>query len=258
MRYRATVAYVGTFFHGWQVQENASRTVQAVLEGAAGHALGERVRIHASGRTDAGVHADGQVVHFDAPERDPDGLRSAVNLRLPWDARVLELAPAADSFHARSDALAKRYVYRFSRERVIPPRRALFVAPISPRADAERMVPAARRLEGERDFFPFSTSGTETETTVRRLLSCCVTEEGPEIAIAMTADGFLRGMARAMAGTLADIARGLREPSRIDAIFAARDKALVSTKAKPRGLTLERVFYAGEAGETLPPDPPSP
>jgi tRNA pseudouridine38-40 synthase len=248
MRFRATVAYVGTFFRGWQVQENAARTVQAVLEEASARALGCSVRIHASGRTDAGVHADGQVVHFDAPERAPDGLLSAINLRLPWDARVLEIVPAGESFHARSDALAKRYVYRFSRERVIPPRSALFIAPISPRADAARMAEAARRLEGTRDFFPFSTAGTETETTLRRLLSCSVSEEGPEIAIAMTADGFLRGMARAIAGTLADIARCRLEPAHVDAIFAARDKALVSTKAKPRGLTLERVFYAGDPG----------
>ena len=258
MRYRATVAYVGTFFRGWQIQENASRTVQAVLEEAAVRAFSESVRLHASGRTDAGVHADGQVVHFDAPEREPGGLVSAINLRLPWDARVLDVAPADPSFHARSDALAKRYVYRFSRERVIPPRRALFVAPISPRADPDRMVRAARRLEGERDFFPFSTAGTETESTMRRLFSCTVTEAGPEISIALTADGFLRGMARAIAGTLADVARGLREPSRIDAIFAARDKALVSTKAKPRGLTLERVFYPGDAGGPAPPDPRPP
>jgi tRNA pseudouridine38-40 synthase len=249
MRYRATVAYVGTFFHGWQIQENVSRTVQAALEEAAARAAGCPVRIHASGRTDAGVHAEGQVVHFDAPEREPGGLVSAINLRLPWDARVLEVAPTAESFHARSDAIAKRYVYRFSRERVIPPRRALFVAPISPRADPDRMARAARLLEGERDFFPFSTAGTETETTVRRLFSCSVSEAGPEIAVALTGDGFLRGMARAIAGTLADIARGRLEPAWIDAILSRRDKALVSTKARPRGLTLERVFYAGDAGE---------
>jgi tRNA pseudouridine38-40 synthase len=123
------------------------------------------------------------------------------------------------------------------------------VAPISPRADPDRMARAARLLEGERDFFAFSTAGTETETTVRRLFSCSVTEAGPEIAIALTGDGFLRGMARAIAGTLADVARGRLELDRIDAIFASRDKALVSTKAKPRGLTLEKVFYAGDAGE---------
>jgi len=243
MRYRAALAYVGTFFHGWQVQENASRTVQGVLEEAVARSVGAPVRIHASGRTDAGVHADGQVVHFDTPDAPLDGLLSEVNRRLPWDMRLLEIDRARDDFHARSDAVAKRYVYRFSRERVIPPRRALFAAPISPRADPERMAEGARRIEGAHDFFPFSTAGTETETTVRRVLACAVAEEGAEIEIAITADGFLRGMARAIAGTLSDIARGRRDPGEIDAIFASRDKARVSAKAKPRGLTLEKVFY---------------
>lgn len=256
MRYRATLAYVGTFFHGWQVQENAARTVQAVLEAAFERVLGSPVRLHASGRTDAGVHADAQVAHFDASPFPVEGMMSAVNVRLPWDARVLAIAEAADGFHARSGAVAKRYVYRFSRERVIPPREDLFVAPLSARADAARMAEAASRLTGPRDFFPFSTAGTETETTVRNLFSCEVVESGPRIEIRMTADGFLRGMARAIAGTLADAGRGRIPPGRIDAIFAAGDKSLVSAKAKPRGLTLERVFYPGDRG--APPAAPGP
>ena len=247
MRFRATVAYVGTFFHGWQMQENAARTVQAVLEGAFARVVGTPVRLHASGRTDAGVHADGQVVHFDSGSFPADGMLAAVNARLPWDVRVLRLEGAANDFHARSGALGKRYVYRFSRARVIPPRDALFVAPLSPRADAARMAEAALRLAGVRDFVAFSTAGTETETTVRRLFACEVAEAGPSVEIRMTADGFLRGMARAIAGTLADVGRGRVGPERIDAILASGDKALVSAKAKPRGLTLDRVFYPGDA-----------
>jgi tRNA pseudouridine38-40 synthase len=108
------------------------------------------------------------------------------------------------------------------------------------------MADAARRLEGTRDFFPFSTSGTETETTIRSLFSCSVEESGAEIDVRMTASGFLRGMARAIAGTLADIGRGRRDASVVEEIFARRDKALVSSKAKPRGLTLEKVFYGNE------------
>jgi len=246
MRYRATVAYVGTFFHGWQVQENAARTVQAVLEETIVRFAGTTVRLHASGRTDAGVHADGQVVHFDAPELAPEGLRKFVNTHLPWDVRLLDVDVARDAFHARADATAKRYVYRFSRGSVIPPSRALFVAPLAAGADPARMADAARRLEGTRDFFPFSTSGTETETTIRSLFSCSVEESGAEIDVRMTASGFLRGMARAIAGTLADIGRGRRDTSVVEEIFARRDKALVSSKAKPRGLTLEKVFYGNE------------
>jgi tRNA pseudouridine38-40 synthase len=252
MRYRATIAYVGTFFHGWQVQENAPRTVQSVLEAAFARVLGGPVRLHAAGRTDAGVHADGQVAHFDAGAFPPDRMLSAVDAGLPWDVRVLGIEEAADDFHARSGARAKRYVYRFSRERVIPPRDALFVAPLSPRADSARMAEAALRLVGVRDFVAFSTAGTETETTVRRLSACEVVESGAGVEIRMVADGFLRGMARAIAGTLADVGRGRFGADRIDAILSTNDKALVSAKAKPRGLTLERVFYPDAPGPAVP------
>ena len=243
MRYRATVAYVGTFFHGWQVQENAARTVQAILEGALAELFGEPVRVHASGRTDAGVHADGQVVHFDASPIPADSVRSAANRRLPWDVRVLRVEEAPAGFHARSSAAGKRYVYRFSREAVIAPKDSLFVAPISPRADASRIARAAEAVAGTHDFFPFSTSGTETETTVRTVTACRVREEGPRLTIEIEADGFLRGMARAIAGTLADVGRGRLDPDFLEEIFARRSRALVAPKAKPRGLTLERVFY---------------
>jgi tRNA pseudouridine38-40 synthase len=243
LRYRGVLAYVGTFFHGWQVQDNAPRTVQAVLERALSGVLGGEVRAHAAGRTDAGVHADGQVVHFDGPALDADRLLSAVNPRLPWDAKLLSLEGAADTFHARRDARGKRYLYRFTRERIIPPREALFWAPIAPRADAARMARAARRFEGSRDFFPFSTSGTPTETTVRRVWHCEVREEGARLSVAITADAFLRGMARAIAGTLADVARGRIPEERIEEIFASRDRALARPKARARGLTLEMVFY---------------
>ena len=243
MRVKATVAYVGTFFHGWQVQENASRTVQGCLEAVLSELLGRSVRVHASGRTDAGVHAEGQVVHFDAPEFPPDNLITAANRRLPWDVRFLEAGEASPEFHARSDARRKRYLYRFSRERVISPREALFTAPLSRAAVAARMAEAGRELEGTHDFYPYSTSGTETLSTVRTLFACEVAEDGPRILLSLTADGFLRGMARAIAGTLADIGRGHVSPGRIAEIFESNDKSLVRPKGKARGLTLEKVFY---------------
>jgi len=243
MRYRGRLAYVGTFFHGWQVQANAARTVQAAVERALAKVAGADVRVFAAGRTDAGVHADGQVVHFDASGIGADNLLAAVNPRLPWDVKFLALDAAPEDFHARNAAAAKRYVYRFSRERVIPPREALFWAPLSTRADAGLMARAARRFEGARDFFAFSTSGTPTATTVRRVFSCEVREEGPRLLLAIVAEGFLRGMARAIAGTLADVARGHVPESLIDEIFERRDRALARPKARARGLTLERVFY---------------
>ena len=111
MRYRAVLAYVGTDFHGWQIQKNASRTVQSVLESAIERFASERVRATAAGRTDAGVHADGQVVHFELGRTvDPARLRDGVNGLLPWDAKLLAVEPADPEFHARRDALWKEYV----------------------------------------------------------------------------------------------------------------------------------------------------
>jgi tRNA pseudouridine38-40 synthase len=243
MRYRAVVAYVGTFFHGWQVQENAPRTVQGSFEEGLSAVFGESVRVHASGRTDAGVHADGQVVHFDARPIPSGGLRVSLNRRLPWDLRVLGIEEAPVDFHARSDATGKRYVYRFSRDRVIEPRNTLFVAPISPRAEASRMAAAARAVAGTHDFFPFSTFGTETESTIRTVSLCAVEEAGPRLTIVIEADGFLRGMARAIAGTLSDVSRGRLPIEIVEEIFSRGSKSLVASKARPRGLTLEKVFY---------------
>jgi len=242
MRYRAGVAYVGTFFHGWQVQENAPRTVQGVLEESLVAVFGKLARVHAAGRTDAGVHAEGQVVHFDGPERPCEAILAA-NRRLPWDVRILSADPAPGEFHARASARAKLYRYRFSRERTIPPREILWTAPLSSRADAVLLAQAARRMEGPHDFFPFSTSGTDTATTQRTLHACMVEEDGPRVTIGLVADGFLRGMARAIVGTLADIARGHVPIDLIDEIFASNSRALVSPKAKPGCLTLQRVDY---------------
>ena len=153
VRYRATLAYIGTAFHGWQRQSNAARTVQAVLEEALASLDGSPVRAVAAGRTDAGVHADGQVVHFDLTRPlEPRRVRAAANARLPPDARLLDVAPAPDGFDARRDALGKEYVYRWSRAAVIPPRDAPFVAPLSPRADARSMTAAAAPLSRDAGF----------------------------------------------------------------------------------------------------------
>ena len=248
MRYRARLAYLGTFFHGWQRQRNASRTVQEIVETALRELFEARVAIHAAGRTDAGVHADGQVIHFDAGDRAPDRILAGANGLLPWDVRVLDLRAAAPDFHARFDATRKRYVYRFVRGRWLAPKEALTAAPISPRADAAVMADAAARLRGTHDFFAFSTSGTPHESTERTVFASRVRDAGGKIELTFEADGFLRGMARAFAGTLSDIGRGKYPASLIDEILESRDKSLVSPKAAARGLTLDKVFYGGGSG----------
>lgn len=170
IRYRAVVAYVGTRFHGWQRQRNAPRTVQAVLESAIRPLAHAVTVVEGASRTDAGVHADGQVVHFDLPRRrEPRVVRDAWNDRLPDDVRVLAVDEAAADFHARHGAAWKIYTYRWSRAAVIPPRLAPFAAPLSPRAEAARMREAAEGIAGRRDFRIFSVAAPPGESTVRRL-----------------------------------------------------------------------------------------
>jgi len=244
VRYRAVVAYLGTRFHGWQEQKNAARTVQAVLAAALRPLAREAVRVEGASRTDAGVHADGQVVHFDLPRRrEPRAVRDGANDRLPEDVRLLSVEEAARDFHARFDAAWKEYVYRWSRAAVIAPRDAPFVAPLSPRADAARMREAAAALPGRRDFRVFAVSTPAGEPTVRTLTRVAIEEDGDELRAVLCGDGFLRGMARSICGVLADASRGRVPADRIARLLASGDRRLLCSKAFARGLTLRRVVY---------------
>jgi tRNA pseudouridine38-40 synthase len=242
-RYRAVVAYVGTDFHGWQIQRNAPRTVQAVFEEALRKFSGDPVRAFAAGRTDAGVHADGQVVHFDlSGSRDARELRDAVNTLLPWDVRMLKVGQAPACFNARRDALWKEYLYRWSRSEVIAPRDSPFIAPLSRGAEAARMAAAARFLPGRRDFGVFAVRGRRDDS-VRTLHSVTIGERGAVLTAAFRGDGFLRGMVRSICGLLADIGRGRFPPDRIREILETGDRRLLAQKAPAKGLTLVRVEY---------------
>ncbi len=249
VRYRAVVSYVGTEFHGWQVQKNAPRTVQAALQTALAALARAAVRVEGASRTDAGVHADGQVSHFELPRRrEPRVIRDAVNDRLPADVRIIEVSEAAPGFHARFDASWKEYRYRWSRAAVVAPRDAPFVAPISPRADASRMRHAACAVTGQHDFRIFAVETAASEPTVRTLHSITIEEDGPELTALFRGDGFLRGMVRSICGVLADVARGRVPGDRADLLLSTGDRGLLSPKAPARGLTLERVFYGAPPG----------
>ncbi len=250
LRYRARLSYVGTRFHGWQRQRNAPRTVQAVVEDALSAIDGGPVRVTAAGRTDAGVHAEGQVVHFDLSRpRETGRLRDAVNALLPEDVRVMEVATAPPGFHARRDAVWKEYVYCWSRARAVPPRESPFVAPLSPRADVARMRRAAALLAGRRDFGVFGVRLPSGESSVRHLHFVRIEEEGEEVRALFRGDAFLRGMVRSMAGLLSDVARGKAPPERARDLLETGDRRRLAPKAPARGLTLRRVRYPGDPAE---------
>ena len=250
-RYRAVLSYVGTHFHGWQIQSNAPRTVQAVLEEALACFSGERPRAVAAGRTDAGVHAEGQVVHFELERRrGPRRIRGGVNAHLPWDVKLLAVDEASSGFDARREAAWKEYLYRWSRAAVIPPRDAFFVAPISRNADVGRMRAAAELLTGERNFGVFGVQLPSGESFVRNLHFVEVEECGEEIRVLFRGDAFLRGMIRSICGLLADSGRGKVESKRVRKLLETGDRRLLSPKAPAKGLTLVRVHY-----EEWKPDP---
>ncbi|HKF45011.1 MAG TPA: tRNA pseudouridine(38-40) synthase TruA [Thermoanaerobaculia bacterium] len=245
-RYLAVLSYIGTDFRGWQIQKNADRTVQGVFEEALARFSGEEPRASAAGRTDAGVHAEGQVVHFDLERRrDPDRVRDGVNAHLPADVRVLSVAEAASGFDARRDAAWKEYLYRWSRARVVPPKEASFVAPISSRSDAVKMRRSAEFLPGRRDFGVFGVRLPANEPTVRVLHFVRIEEAGDEIRALFRGEAFLRGMVRSICGVLADSARGRVPADRVRRLLETGDRSLLSAKAPACGLTLLRVHYEG-------------
>jgi tRNA pseudouridine38-40 synthase len=257
VRIRLELAYLGSFFEGWQVQApradgSRPRTVQGVLEISLNEIFQREIRVHGSGRTDSGVHADGQVAHFDVPEGAPllpsKKIPRALNSKLPWDVRVLAVSEAADDFHARHSATGKIYVYRLRRGEILLPHGGLVEALASEPLDVGAMRAAAARLVGTRDFAPFSITGSDPVTTVRTLARLDVEEVGPLIVITAEGDGFLRGMVRRLVGTLRDAGRGRIRP----------EEALErpGPTAAARGLTLARVLYAPDAPGASPPPPP--
>lgn len=242
------VAYDGTAYAGWQVQAG-DRTVQEALEAALAKVTGEPIRVTASGRTDAGVHALGQVVGFRTASRlPPEVLRRALNAELPRDVAVLEAGEAAEGFHATRHARRKRYRYLIDNGPVrdVFCRRYCwhFPAPL----DAAAMHRAAQCLVGRHDFSSFQTSGSPRKTSVRTIYEIAVRRgEGPtsgRITIEVEADGFLYNMVRTIVGSLVGIGRGARPEAWLAQVLAAADRRVAGPTAPPQGLFLVEVEYA--------------
>lgn len=257
MRIRLVVAYVGTRYMGWQLQagSQAMQTIQGQLEHALGLLAGEPVRVHGSGRTDSGVHADGQVAHCDFPRTRLallKDMRHSLNAILPEDIRVFLAEPCPDSFHARFSAHAKTYRYQFWMEQgFVPPRIRPYVWCCGP-LDVEHMRCALPYLQGEHDFACLANAGTRgMENTVRTLYELFLREVmvwqgcAPLLELTVTGSGFLKQMVRNMAGLLAEIGRGRLEPEVIPALLQARSRKSVPAPTAPAaGLTLMQVSYA--------------
>jgi len=261
MRLRLTLAYTGTGYHGWQIQDPALElgTVQGLLEKALLRLAGSPVRAFGSGRTDAGVHAVCQVVHCDVPDSRFAAVRDwrhALNALLPKDIRVLEAGPAAPDFHARYSAVSKTYCYRYWQEQgFVPPWTAPYVWACGP-LDAQSMRAALPYLAGRHDFASLQNAGTEVADTVREIFSITLEEQPadpllppyrPELLLRVRGNGFLKQMVRNMAGLLHDVGRGRLRPDDIPSFLEKRERtALPSMTAPPSGLVLTAVEYPAQ------------
>jgi len=247
--FRLVLEYDGSDFAGWQVQAGGARTVQGCLEAAVLRVTGQPVRVSGSGRTDAGVHARGQVAALalnDAPEAgfDARGLQRALNGVLPPDVAVIDAAPASLDFDPRRDARSKLYVYSIWNARERSPLRVRTHWWVPQALDLAAMSGAARCLTGRHDFTSFQTSGTAVKNTVRTVSRLDVLGKSRgELVIEVEGDGFLRHMVRNIVGTLVEVGRGRRTPESMSAVLAARDRRRAGATAPARGLTLVRVRY---------------
>ncbi len=257
MRYlKLTIAYDGTEFVGWQVQPNG-RSVQAELETAWAAITGETLRITACGRTDSGVHAAGQVCSLATSSKlEPAVLQRALNAVLPTDLCLLELSERPDEFHAIRDCVEKTYRYTVQAGRLLDvfTRRYAWHVPV--RLDATAMQAAATHLLGKQDFAAFQATGSERYSTVRTLSQASVTasDRGPfqDIAIEVTADGFLYNMVRCIAGSLVLVGQGKRSPQWLEEVIRSRDRAQAGPTAPPHGLMLVSAVHT--AAGTQPSD----
>jgi tRNA pseudouridine38-40 synthase len=240
---KATLAYDGTAYRGFQLQPDGD-TIQGRLERALGDMAKEPVRVTGAGRTDSGVHAEGQVIHFSLPRPiPPRGLLEGLNSMLPEDIRVLSVSEVDERFHARFDARSKTYRYHLDRSAVPSPFRCRFAVHHPFPLDRPALDRAAGLLAGEHDFAAFRASSCTARTTTRRCLLSRFRDEGQELIFEIEANGFLHHMVRNIVGTLLEVGRGKRSSSSIDSLFASRDRGEAGPTAPAKGLHLVRVDY---------------
>ena len=242
-RFKLVLEYEGTAYHGWQIQPGLL-TIQGILQGLLARIAGVPVQVTGAGRTDAGVHALGQVGSFAADLRlDPLTLRRALNASLPSDIVVSQVEEAPPEFDARRSARSKLYRYSLLR-RDYPSawlaRHSLYV-PAS--LDAEAMAVAARAVIGTHDFSAFRAGTCTARTPVRTVMEAAWRTEGDLWHFEITANAFLQHMVRILLGTLLEVGRGKRPPAEVADILASRDRRRAGKTAPPQGLCLVRVHY---------------
>jgi tRNA pseudouridine38-40 synthase len=253
-RFKLTIEYNGTRYSGWQIQKNA-RTVQGEIDRAVGAVTGRKdFELYGSGRTDAGVHALGQVAHLDVSTgMPPAALVRRINEELPADINVLSAVVVPHRFHARHDATGRRYLYQIATRRTALAKP--FVWWVKEPLDVARMDVAARSLVGMRDFRGFAAQDhgdAEDKSTIVLIDRIDIAPAGDLILVVVEGSHFLWKMVRRIVGVLVEVGRGQIEPASVTALPETGPRAPARVTAPSSGLFLERVYYAGDARPTAP------
>lgn len=252
MNYKLTLQYDGTKLNGWQKQGNTDNTIQGKLEAILERMYGQYVEIHGSGRTDAGVHALGQVANFHAPVDDAAGkmkvysteeIKAMLNEYLSKDIRVLSVELVDERFHARLTAKAKAYEYRIDNGEIADVFQRKFVMREEEPLDLEVMREAASCLVGTHDFKTFCANKKMKKSTVRTIYSIDIEEKDGIVSIRYNGNGFLYNMVRILTGTLIEVGRGKRKPEEMQGILDAMERGAAGFTAPSQGLYLVKVEY---------------
>ena len=240
---KLTLAYDGTPFHGWQIQADLP-TIQGELQRALEQILNHAVTSHGSGRTDAGVHAHGQVANFQTDRSiDTDALLAGLNGLLPAEIRILSVEEVPLDFHARLSARAKTYEYHLWRLSVVPPFQHRYVAAVGYFLDTDALDRATQEFCGTHDFTSFCAASTDKVNRVRTVYEAAWERSDQEWVLSIRADGFLQYMVRTIVGTLIQVGRGRIPAEHVPRIIAAKDRAKAGSSAPAQGLHLVRVDY---------------
>lgn len=242
-RVRLIVAYDGTNYHGWQVQKNGI-TIESELNRCLSELLQESIEVIGASRTDAGVHALGNVAVFDTQSRMPaEKISYALNQRLPEDIRIQKSEEVAQDWHPRYCDSRKTYEYRIYRGEFPMPVKRLYSLFTYRSLDVAKMQEAAKYFVGEHDFKSFCQVHAQVDSTIRSVYDVKVYEEGTDVVIRVTGGGFLYNMVRIMAGTLMEVGQGKRKPEEIAEIIAAKNREAAGPTAPAHGLTLVKYEF---------------
>jgi tRNA pseudouridine38-40 synthase len=240
---KVVLEYDGSGFAGWQQQAHG-RTVEAELKRALKAVTGQDLKVYAAGRTDAGAHAEGQVVSFQTDGRiSPHRLVAALNARLPADVAVLSGEEVPEEFHARYSAKWRRYRYRYLDRPSRPALERGRCWHVRGALDVDAMSAAAKALPGKHDWTSYCSASEPADSRVRDMRSARVVRRGHVVELELVAEGFLRGLARSIAGALAEVGRGRRPPEWVGEVLEARDRRRAAKTAPAGGLTLMEVIY---------------